>query len=105
MKKFINKYTLGCLALVVILGSCSKKFITKDPNDSVPIGDALNTSSALQTALNGAYNEMGQVSLYGRDLPVIGDLMADNTYVQLKNSNRYVSQYNYSVTVTDGIPY
>ncbi|HLZ87413.1 MAG TPA: RagB/SusD family nutrient uptake outer membrane protein [Puia sp.] len=104
MKKILNKYTLGCLSLVLVVAGCSKNFINKTPNDSLLTSQALGDANALQSALNGAYNQLGQVSVYGRDLPVVGDLMADNTYVQLKNSNRYISQYNYSVTKLDAVP-
>lgn len=103
MKKIFHPYIIGCLLVVSALASCSKKFITKDPNSSLLVGDALSTPVLLSSALNGAYNEMGQVGVYGRDLPVIGDLMADNTYVQTKNSNRYVNQYTYGVTSEDGV--
>jgi starch-binding outer membrane protein, SusD/RagB family len=104
MKKTIHYYTIGCLSVVMMLTSCSKGFITKSPDASLLTSDALNNTSALQAALTGAYNELTQVAVYGRDFPVIGDLMADNTYVQLKNSNRYISQYNYSVTAEDAVP-
>jgi hypothetical protein len=104
MKKVFNKYIIGFLAVVSVLSSCSKSFITKTPNGSLLNDQALSDSNALQAALNGAYNVMGTYPVYGRDYPVIGDLMADNTYLQLKNSNRYVSQYNYSVTYVDGVP-
>jgi hypothetical protein len=103
MKKIIN-YTIGCLSVVLILTSCSKSFITKTPDGSILTSDAISTAATLQSALNGAYNEFTQYQNYGRDFPVIGDLMADNTYVQVKNSNRYVSQYEYSVTAEDAVP-
>jgi hypothetical protein len=104
MKKIINKYTIGSLFVVLAMTSCSKSFITKTPNTSLLTSQAIGNASALQGALTGAYNELDQVAVYGRDFPVIGDLMADNTYVQLKNSNRYISQYNYSVTKVDAVP-
>lgn len=104
MKKTIHYYTIGCLSVVMMLASCSKGFITKTPDGSVLTSDALNNTAAMQAALTGAYNELTQYQDYGRDFPVVGDLMADNTYVQLKNSNRYISQYNYSVTAEDAVP-
>jgi starch-binding outer membrane protein, SusD/RagB family len=104
MLQIFNKYILGFLSAVVVLSSCSKKFITKTPNTSLTVSEALSTTSGLNGALAGAYNELTQVGVYGRDLPVIGDLMADNTWLQQKNSNRYVSQYNYSVTSQDAVP-
>ena len=84
--------------------SCSKSFITKTPDGFILDSAAVSTSATLQSALNGAYNELTQVAIYGRDLPVVGDLMADNIYVQTKNSNRYISQYVYSVTAEDAVP-
>jgi tetratricopeptide (TPR) repeat protein len=104
MKKTNYFYTIGCLSIMLVLTSCSKSFITKSPDGSLLTSDALNSTSALSAALTGAYNELTQVAVYGRDLPVIGDLMADNTYVQLKNSNRYISQYVYDVTAEDAVP-
>jgi starch-binding outer membrane protein, SusD/RagB family len=104
MKKAIHQYTIGCLSLVLILTSCSKSFITKTPDGFILDSAAISTSATLQSALNGAYNQLTQVAIYGRDFPVVGDLMADNTYVQTKNSNRYISQYVYSVTAEDAVP-
>ncbi len=104
MKKILNKYTIGSLFVVVAMASCSKSFITKSPDTALLTSEAIGNASALQGALNGAYNELGVTSVYGRDFPVIGDLMADNIYVQTKNSNRYISQYNYSVTAVDAVP-
>ena len=104
MKKAFPLHIVGCLLAAATLTGCSKKFITKDPNSTLLLDQALNTPATLSSALNGAYNQLGQVGVYGRDLPVVGDLMADNTYVQTKNSNRYVSQYAYSVTSEDAVP-
>jgi hypothetical protein len=104
MRTVINKYILGSAVVVMTLGSCSKNFITKTPNDQVTFDQATATASALQSALNGAYNQLGQVGVFGRDLPVVGDLMADNVYVQAKNSNRYVAQWAYNVTSQNSVP-
>ncbi|MBS1914641.1 MAG: RagB/SusD family nutrient uptake outer membrane protein [Bacteroidetes bacterium] len=103
MKLLLNKSLLAFLTVAVLLQSCSKSFIQKNPNDSIPTDQALSDASALQTALNGAYSALRSVSMYGRDFPVIGDLQADNTYVEKKNSGRYLAQYNYSVVVNDAV--
>jgi hypothetical protein len=104
MRTIINKYILGSAVVVLTLGSCSKKFITKSPNDQLLFDQAFDNTAALQGALNGAYNQLGQVGVYGRDLPVVGDLMADNVYVQAKNSNRYLAQWAYNVTSQNSVP-
>lgn len=101
MKRLFNKIIIGSAAALVVLSGCSKSFITKTPADQVPTPDALTDVASLQTALNGAYSEFRALGIYGRDLPVIGDLMADNTYIETKNSGRYLPQYQYSVTVND----
>jgi len=101
MKRLFNKIVICSAAALVVMSGCSKSFITKAPADQVPQSEALTDPASLQTALNGAYSELRALGDYGRDLPVIGDLMADNTYIEVKNSGRYLPQYNYSVTVND----
>ena len=65
-----------------LLNSCSKDFITRNPADSINSSDALTDEAALTAALNGVYSQLRSVSLYGRDFPVVGDLQADNTFVE-----------------------
>ena len=86
-----------------LLNSCSKSFITKNPADAVNTSVALTSASDLTAALNGVYSALRAVPLYGRDLPVIGDLQADNTFLESKNSGRYIAQYKYNVTLTDAV--
>lgn len=103
MKNIIQRYTIYVSTLTMLLAGCSKNFINESPSDSVPASQAINTESGLSDALNGAYSGLRAVALYGRDFPVIGDLQADNTYVETKNSGRYLPQYNYSVVSSDGV--
>lgn len=91
------------LSSLILFCNCSKKFIETSPSDSVPVNQALNTVAGLGDALNGTYANLRSVSLFGRDFPVIGDLQADNAFVEVKNSGRYLSQYNYSVVVNDAV--
>ncbi|MDQ2752014.1 MAG: RagB/SusD family nutrient uptake outer membrane protein [Bacteroidota bacterium] len=103
MKRILNKYLPVAVFGLALLAGCSKKFIEKTPFDSIPTNAALSDASALQTALNGVYSELRAVGQYGRDFPVIGDLQADNTYLEKKNSGRYNAQYNYSVVANDAV--
>ena len=103
MKKIIYKFSPIALCLAVLLTACSKSFIEKSPNDSIPVSQALSDEVGVANALNGAYAQLRSVSLYGRDLPVIGDLMADNTFVEVRNSGRYLEQFNYNITSSDGV--
>lgn len=83
--------------------SCSKNFIDRNPFDSVPSSDAITDEASMQNALNGAYAKLRDVGIYGRDLPVIGDLQADNTFIEVQNAGRYIPQYQYNFTATDGV--
>jgi starch-binding outer membrane protein, SusD/RagB family len=87
----------------ILLGSCSKTFTEKTPATALPTSTALSTPALLQTDLEGLYAELRNVDQYGRDFPVIGDLMADNTYIEARNSGRYLTQFGYTVPVTDGV--
>ncbi|GGB04464.1 RagB/SusD family nutrient uptake outer membrane protein [Puia dinghuensis] len=100
---FLYKHLLIVLAAGTILGSCSKSFVTKTPSNNLPTPDALNSASALQSDLNGTYAEIRNVDQFGRDFLVIGDLMADNTFVEARNSGRYLYQYADAIPVTDQV--
>jgi len=53
-------------------------------------------------ALRGAYAGLRGVDYYGRTIPIIGDLMADNSYQHALNTNRYTLYNNYTYNTTDG---
>ena len=103
MKKLIYKISILAISGTMLFTACTKDFTVQSPSDSVPSNEALNTLSSLGNALNGVYSQLRAVSLYGRDFAVSGDLQADNTYVEIKNSGRYLAQYNYSVTAADAV--
>jgi len=91
------------LAGALIIGGCKKSFLVQTPKDSLTPDQALNDESGLTNAVNGAYSALRAVALYGRDFPIIGDLMADNTFVESKNTGRYLIQYNYTMASSDGV--
>ena len=103
MKTAINKFYILALAGVAALAGCSKSFTEQTPNDALSIDQALGTPSGLQNAVNGLYSQLRSVSLYGRDLPVIGDVLADNAFVEIRNSGRYLTQYNYTYVASDAV--
>src|SRR6185437_11551367 len=98
-----KRYILFAGIGLFFLSSCSKNFVNKSPYSSTTLSEALGSVSQLQTALNGAYAQMRTVALYGRDMPVIGDLQADNTFVEVDNSGRYLNQFKYTFTNADGV--
>ena len=60
------------------------------------------TENDMADAVNGMYSAMTPATLFGRDIPVLGDLMADNIYVSIVNSGRYLAENNYSFVSTNG---
>lgn len=102
-KKLFYKYLLIVIAAGSILASCSKSFVTKEPVASLLTPQALDSSTVLTSDLNGAYAELRGVDQYGRDWPVIGDLTADNTFLESRNSGRYLAQFGYTVSITDQV--
>ena len=94
------------LASVLIAGallnsSCSKNFLNRNPYNAVPNSTAIQTTSDLQVAATGMYSELRSTDVYGRTLPVKGDLMADNTFVTASNSGRYLPMNIYSTSNGD----
>jgi hypothetical protein len=102
MKRFTIKNMIVATALLLSLASCEKSFLELNPPTSLTPEYALATEADLQVALRGAYAGLKSTSLYGRSLPVLGDIMADNTYQSVSNTNRYTSFNLYNYTVTDG---
>src|SRR6201746_1570934 len=95
MKKTINMLLIAITASTM-LGSCSKTFLTKTPNDALALSTAITTEADMKNALGGAYAILRGTNLYGRTLPVRGDLMADNEYVSSSNSGRYIAWNNFN---------
>ncbi len=102
--KQILKYIVLLVVIVnfTTLFSCKKGYLVQTPPTSLTPSSALASESDLSTALLGSYSGLRNVDFYGRTVPVLGDLMADNAYQSLINSNRYTFFNNYLYTVADG---
>lgn len=106
IKRKIMKHILKYLFIIVIitfLGSCKKDFLELKPASQLSFDIAITDEASMGAALNGAYADLRATNLFGRSIPVSGDLLADNIYVSSKNSGRYIPQYNYQITVSDGV--
>ena len=98
-----RKYKIVFLVVgLVSLASCKKEFLELNPSTSLPPNLALGTESDLLIALRGTYAGLRNVDLYGRSVPVLGDILADNTYQSTQNTNRYTLFNNYTFNTTDG---
>ena len=86
--------------LFIASSSCKKSFLDLAPYNALPLPVATSSEGNLYTAVNGLYAGLRNTDLYGRMLPVKGDLMADNTYVRAANSGRFLDFNDYNITVT-----
>jgi hypothetical protein len=101
--KNIKKITLiAGIISASLMGSCKKEFLELEPYTQIPGSEAASTVANMTSALNGAYYGLINTNLYGRTLPVFGDLLGDNVFVSVANSGRYLNEQNYSITVNDG---
>src|SRR5262245_16077274 len=92
------RYTgIAILLALILVSSCKKTFLDRRPYDSVASDIAITNVSDMQAALSGAYSNLLSANLYGRTIPLFGDLVADNVYISTINSNRYLDffQINY----------
>ncbi len=90
---------VSCFAAVFLFSSCKKDFLNLRPFDKVSADVAISNVSDMQAAVSGAYNSLQSVNLYGRTLPLFGDLVSDNVIISTTNSNRYLDffQINYTL--------
>jgi len=100
MRHRINIFTL-LLTMVLVASSCSKDYLDKKPTTSVLLSDAIKSEADLLVATAGMYGGLRNSDVYGRTLPVKGDLMADNTFVITSNSGRYTAFNNYIFLTND----
>ncbi|WP_215224167.1 RagB/SusD family nutrient uptake outer membrane protein [Echinicola shivajiensis] len=100
----MKKTTIYFLAGALVMGSltsCSEKFLEIDPEQSVATNNAITDVNTLQTALNGTYSKLQGSGYYGRSVYVIPELMADNLYLSLRNTGRYLDYHNFIVREQD----
>src|ERR1041385_2500574 len=90
------------LSMALLFNSCKKSFLDLHPYSSVSSDVAITNASDMQAALNGAYSNLLSANLYGRSLPLFGDLVADNVYISTVNSNRYLDFFQINFIVTNG---
>ncbi len=86
---------------VLLLSSCTKNFLTRNPYNALPLSTAIQSEADLLVANTGMYSQLRNTDLYGRTLPVKGDLMGDNIFVTTANSGRYLSMNNYAFANND----
>ena len=87
----------------MLVSSCKKNFLDLRPYSSLLHQILLYPMYRIcKRALSGAYTNLLSANLYGRSIPLFGDLVADNVYISTINSNRYLDFFQINYTVTNG---
>lgn len=90
MKKIGHAIVIA--TLTIVLSSC-EKLLEINPKQSIDANEALTSKESITASTNGVYARLREVSLYGRDLIAIPDVLADNTLNTLAG-NRLVREWN-----------
>ncbi len=102
MKLQFRNILLPGLIAVSLLGACKEDFLDEGPSTAIDASKALVSEYDVLSALRGTYSGLNSSTLYGQTLPVIGDLLGDNTFVSSSNSGYFTFFNGYSLTRTDG---
>jgi len=93
IKNMKVKVTAGVLAGLLLVSTACDDLLKVEPAQSVDFGTALDTRDGVAAAVNGVYSRMRNLRLYGRDITLLGDAMADIGR-STGNSGRFVNEYN-----------
>lgn len=77
MKHF--HYYLILMLAIISMGSC-KKFLEADPTDFLSPSTYYNSEAQLKLSLNGVYDQLGSIGLYGNRIPYMSGFEADEGY-------------------------
>lgn len=102
MKKILNKYNAIALAVLMLFG-CSEDFLEPTVSTSKDVNTSINTVEDLDGIMLGAYDRMGQIGYYGRDIIAHGTVRSDNAYSN-GNSGRFVLSGQFAYNSTSGDP-
>ncbi|MGZ3754205.1 MAG: RagB/SusD family nutrient uptake outer membrane protein [Mucilaginibacter sp.] len=100
MKNLKSIYIL--CAAVIGLTSCKKSFLNELPPTAIPVTTSIKTEGDMSDAVNGMYSSLRSINCFGANLQIIGDELADNTYISSTNSGYYLSEENYVLISTNG---
>lgn len=101
MKLNIKSNLLIGFLCLTILGSCKKEFLNLPPYTAVDEKEALLTDTDLLSAVTGTYAGMRVFDLYGRSIPLMGDLWADNVTLSTRNAGRYTEIFNLNFVINN----
>ena len=97
-KSIIN--SILAVALASSLTSCGDKFLETEMSNGIDFEEALNSTSKIGTALNGAYYELMYYYFAGNYATMIGDMASDIVY-KSGNSNHFTTFNRFTYAPTD----
>ncbi|TDS13965.1 RagB/SusD family nutrient uptake outer membrane protein [Sphingobacterium paludis] len=89
--KYILFLSVWC---ILFQNACNSDFLDLPPYTSIPADEALLTEVDALSAVNGSYAGLRSFHLYGRTIPLMGDLWADNVLISSRNAGRYTEIFN-----------
>lgn len=98
--KNITKYLVVLLLIAGISSGCDE-FLSPSVDQNKPTETAVQNVSDLEAVIYGAYDDLNEVELYGREFYVSGDVMSDNAFSN-GNSGRFIDQDGFQFTVNSG---
>jgi len=87
--------------LLLLVSACTKQFLETDPSSSTYATEGFKTTQDFESALNGCYSGLQAVGYYGRNFPVIGDVLSNNVVPSETNLSWFVELYNFAQTSSD----
>ncbi|MBS1921721.1 MAG: RagB/SusD family nutrient uptake outer membrane protein [Bacteroidetes bacterium] len=101
MKTTIKIFILSVI-IAASITSCKKDFFKLPPYNGSPANGTISSDADMNVLANGMYAGLRSVNLYGRALPVKGDLAADNVYLKTGNSGRHLVFRDFNETTANG---
>ena len=88
----LTRSLLGTIAASLLLGACSKKFISLDPISNANVQNFYVTQDDFTNAIYGAYADLNTNGVYNDYMQLVGDLRSDNTQMGTTASDRFAFQ-------------
>lgn len=99
MKKII--FGLSIIGLIG-LTSCQDDFMEFEPSNSSEVSGAIENEAQLETAVLGIYDALQSNFAYGNYYISAQEILSDNGFVLLNNSNRFTDFYRFEHAISSG---
>lgn len=93
---------IGIIGNFAMFNSCQDDFMKFDPSDSVDAEGAITNIQQMENAILGIYAGVQHQHVYGNHLITAQEILSDNGYVTLRNSNRFTDYNTYTHAISEG---